>query len=37
MANNDKQFEIARNEMEPTFCSILKNGHKEIYLKSNIY
>lgn len=35
MVDNPEQFEIARNENEPIFCSILKNGHIEIYLKSN--
>lgn len=35
MANNPEQFEIARNETEPSFCSILENIHIEHHLKSN--
>lgn len=36
MVDKPEQFEIARNENEPIFCFILKNGHIEIHLKSNI-
>ena len=36
MADNPEQFEIAKNENEPIFCYILKNGHIETHLKSNI-